>query len=171
MGEKMVWSSYSLDVWWLEIWSDESSFTLFRTSRWVCVWRVPKEAWNPECLVPTVKHRGGSVVIWAVISWYCAGAIITLNGRITVSDYMDILGNQVHAMVQLLFPDSDAVFQDDNSPIHTARIVHSWIEEHEYAFQHHPRPAQLPDLNIIKSLWSVSDSMVRSRFCLPSSLK
>jgi hypothetical protein len=84
---------------------------------------------------------------------------------------MDILGNQVHAVAQLLFPDNYAVFEDDNSPIHTARIVHSWIEEHEYAFQHLPRPAQLPDLNIIKSLWSVSDSMVRSGFSLPSSLK
>jgi hypothetical protein len=88
---------------------------------------MPKEAWNPECLVPTVKHRGRSVVIWAVISWYCAGPIITLNGQITASDYMDILGNQVHAMVQMLFPDNDAVFQDDSLPIHTARIVHSWI--------------------------------------------
>jgi hypothetical protein len=131
IGKKMVWWSYSLDVWWLEIWSDESSFTLFQTSCWVCVWRVPKEAWNPECLVPPVKHRGRSVVIWAVISWYCAGPIITLNGQIAASDYMDILGNQVHAIVQMMFPDNDAVFQDDNLPTHTARIVNSWIEEHE----------------------------------------
>jgi hypothetical protein len=70
-----------------------------------------------------------------------------------------------------MFSDNDAVFQGDNSPIHTARSVHSWIEENEYALQHIPRQAQSPDLNIIKSLWSVSDSAVRSRFPLPSSLK
>jgi len=51
-------------------------------------------------------------MIWAAISWYCAGPIITLNGRITASDYMDILGNQAHATVQMMFPDNDAVFQE-----------------------------------------------------------
>jgi hypothetical protein len=38
------------------IWLDESSFIPFHTSGRVYVWRTPKEAYNPECLVPTVKH-------------------------------------------------------------------------------------------------------------------
>jgi hypothetical protein len=37
------------------IWSDEP-FTLFTTTGRVYVWRTPKEAYNPECLVPTMKH-------------------------------------------------------------------------------------------------------------------
>jgi hypothetical protein len=45
------------------IWSDESSFTLFPTSGRVCVWRIPKETYDLECLVSTVKHRGGSVMV------------------------------------------------------------------------------------------------------------
>ena len=45
-----------------------------------------------------------------------------MNGQITASDYVDTLGGQVHPMVQV-FPNNDAVFQDDNSPIHTARSV------------------------------------------------
>ena len=36
---------------------------------------------------------------------------------------MDILGNQLHSMVQVLFPNNDAIFQDDDSPIHTARSL------------------------------------------------
>jgi hypothetical protein len=52
------------------IWSDESSFTLFSTSGRVYVWRTPKKAYNPECLVPTVKHGGGSMIVWMEISWY-----------------------------------------------------------------------------------------------------
>ena len=43
------------------------------------------------------------------------GPIISLNGPITASDYVNILGNQVHPMVQMLRPNNDAVFQDDNS--------------------------------------------------------
>ena len=67
------------DDWKYVMWSDESSITLFRTSGWVCL-ESAKEAWNPKCLVPTVKHGGLSVINWAAISWYCAGPIITLNG-------------------------------------------------------------------------------------------
>jgi len=88
-------------------------------------------------------------MFWAAISWYSACSIITLNGRITISDYMDILGNQVHPTIQMLFPYCDEIFQDDSSPIHTARSVQSWLEEHEGALQHLPWPAQLPDFGII----------------------
>jgi len=159
------------DDWNSVIRSDESSFTLFPTSGRVYVWITPKEAYNPECLVPSVKHGGGSVMIWAAISWYSAGPIITLSARNIASDYMDILGNQVLLMVQMLFEFSDAVFQYDKSPIHTARSVQSWFEEHEDACQHLPWPAQSPDLNIIISLWSAWESGVRSVFPPPWSLK
>jgi len=91
------------------MWSDQSSFTLFLTSGWVYVWRTPKQVDNPECLVPTVKHGGGSMMIWAA-SWYSAGRVITMNGRITASDYMDTLGSQVHPVVQMLFPNNYAIF-------------------------------------------------------------
>jgi len=86
-------------------------------------------------------------VIWAAISWYAAGPIITMNDRITASDYVDILGNQEEPTVQML-PNNDAIFQDNNSPIHSARNVQSWLEEHEDAIQHLPWPSQSPDLNI-----------------------
>jgi hypothetical protein len=52
------------------IWSDESSFTLFPRSGRIYVWRTPKEAHNPECMVPTVKYGGGSWMVWPAISWY-----------------------------------------------------------------------------------------------------
>ena len=68
-------------------------------------------------------------MIWAAVPWY---PIITLNGRIIASDYVDILGNQVHPMVQMLFP-NNAIFQDDNSSIRTARSVQSCFKEHEDA--------------------------------------
>ena len=60
------------------------------------------------------------MMFWAAISWHSAGLIITLNGQITASDYVDISGNQVHPMVQM-FPNNDGIFQDDSSPIHTAK--------------------------------------------------
>ena len=61
---------------------------------------------------------------------------------------MGILGSQVHLVVQVLFPNNDAVFQD-NLPIHKARSVQSWFEQHEDAFPHLLWLAQSPTLNII----------------------
>jgi hypothetical protein len=53
------------------IWSDESSFTLFPTSGRIYVWRTPKEAYNPECLVPTVKHGWGCDDLGSNIMIFC----------------------------------------------------------------------------------------------------
>ena len=92
---------------------------------------MPKEAYNPECLIPTVKHGGRSVMIWAAISRYSAGPIITLNGWIAGSDYVDTLGKQVHPMFQLFFPNNDVIFLHYNWPIHTARSVRSWFEHED----------------------------------------
>jgi len=58
---------------------------------------------------------------------------------------MDIVGSQVHSVVHMLFPNNDAIFQDDNSPIHTTRSVQSWFDEHEDVL-HLPWPAQSPYL-------------------------
>jgi hypothetical protein len=82
------------------IWSDEPFYTLFPTSGRVYVWRTLKEAYNPDCLVPTVKHVGGSVMVWAAMSWYTPGSIVTVHGRITAREDLDRSGNQAHHIIQ-----------------------------------------------------------------------
>jgi len=54
----------------------------------------------------------------------------------------------------MLFPNNDAIFQDDDLPINTARSVQSCFEEHEYVLQHLLWQAQSPYLNIIEPLVS-----------------
>jgi hypothetical protein len=121
--------------------SDESSITLFPTSSRVYIWRTPKEAYNPECLIPTMKHGGRSVMIWAAIPGYSAGPIIILNCRITASDYVDNSGNGVHPIVHMLLLNNDAIFKM-TLPIHTVRSAQSWFQKHEDALKHLPWPAQ-----------------------------
>jgi hypothetical protein len=83
---------------------------------------MPMEAYNPECLVPSVNHGSGSLMI----GWQYLGILLVpLNGRITASDYVDLLGNQVHPVVKMLFIRNDAIFQDDGLSINTARKVFS----------------------------------------------
>jgi hypothetical protein len=41
--DRKTWTS---DDWKYVIWPNESFFTMFLTSGWVCVWRTPKEAYR-----------------------------------------------------------------------------------------------------------------------------
>jgi hypothetical protein len=74
------------------IWSFESPFMLLPTSGRVYIWRTPMEAYNPECMVPTVKQGkfcdglGSSIMVQ-----YSVGPIITFHGRITAREYMNRL--------------------------------------------------------------------------------
>jgi hypothetical protein len=66
---------------------------------------------------------------------YSVGPIITLHGQIAGREHVNRLGNQVHPMIQTLFLNNGAVFQDDSAPSHTAGNVQSWFEEHEGELQ------------------------------------
>jgi hypothetical protein len=74
-------------------------------------------------------------------------------------------------MIQMVYPNNDAVFQDENAPIHTARTVQSWFDENEGELHHLPWPAQSPHLNIIAPLWIVLENRLRNKFPPPTSLK
>ena len=84
-----------------------------------------------------MKYEDGYVMSCAALSWYSAGPIITLHGRIIASDYVGTLCQQLHLTVQVL-PNNDVNFQDDDSPLHTARSVHSRFEVQEDVLQHFP---------------------------------
>lgn len=83
------------------------------------------EAYNVDCLKPTVQHGGGSSMAWGVISWNSLGLINILKGKVIAQKYLDILSDRLHPTVQTLFPDGDAIFQKNNVPVHIARCIGS----------------------------------------------
>ncbi|GFW62472.1 transposable element Tcb1 transposase [Trichonephila clavipes] len=161
---------WTLQQWQQVIWSYKSTFTLFQTTGRVYVWRTPKEAFAPECIVPTVKHGGGSLMVWGAISWRGLGPLVTLHGKVKAAHYVNILRDQVHPFVQTSFPGECPLYQDDNAHIHTAKIVQEWFAEHEGEVGHLDRPSQSPDLNIIEHLRGYLESKLRTRFPPPSTI-
>jgi hypothetical protein len=75
--------------------------------------------------VPTVQDGEGSVMVWAAISWYSILLVplLPFMAELLQGSTWDRLGNQVHPMIQTLFPKNDAVFQDGNAFSHTAGTV------------------------------------------------
>jgi hypothetical protein len=73
----------------------------------------------------------------SIVVQHSACPINTLHDQITARVYLDRLITQVHPMIQALFPNKNAVFQDDSAPIHTAGTDLTWFEEHEGELQHH----------------------------------
>jgi hypothetical protein len=47
---------------------------------------------------------------------HSVGPIIAFHDLITAREYVDSFRNRVHRMIQTLFSNNDAVFQDDNAP-------------------------------------------------------
>ncbi|GFX17930.1 transposable element Tcb2 transposase [Trichonephila clavipes] len=109
-------------------------------------------------------------MVWGAISWRGFGPLVTLHGKIKAAHYVNILGYQVHPFVQTSFPGECQLYQDDNAPIHTAKIVQEWFTEHEGEVGHLDWPLQPPDLNIIEHLWGYLESKLRARFPLPSTI-
>ena len=109
-------------------------------------------------------------MVWAAISLNYFFTVGALHGRINSKDHLNILGDQVHSLVQSLFLD-DGIFQGDNASIHTARVVNNWYDEHESELEHMEWPPQSQDPNIIEHLWCVLERQVRNRYPLQSCLK
>ncbi|KAF2353320.1 hypothetical protein FHG87_015924 [Trinorchestia longiramus] len=108
-------------------------------------------------------------VLWTAISWVSVGSTITLQGHISVNNYMNILGDQVHSMIQNLSPSRGGVFQNDKVPVHTAHIVQDWFSEHEGDLSHLPHSSYHTSI-LIEPLWAPLERKMCGLYPPPSSL-
>ena len=52
-----------MDYWNHVLWSNEMKINLFGSDGFKHVWRRPGEEYNDKCVMPTVKHGGGNVMV------------------------------------------------------------------------------------------------------------
>ena len=152
-------------IWTEEQWSrvhfsDESKFNVIGSDGKTYVRRKTGERLRVNCVKKTVKHGGGSVMIWGVFSAEGPGPLVRLHGRVNAEVYKQLL--QQHLIPYLhatrLQP---ATFMQDNAPCHTAKKVKSFFEEENLSVM--DWPPQSPDLNPIENIWKLIGDRAQAR--------
>ena len=102
---------------------------------------------------PTVKHGGTSIMVWGCISYCGVGLLRECKGHIKAADYLSIFETTMKQSAELIqFPENKFIFQHDNAPIHSAKIVKNWLFQ-----QSCPKlscPAQSLDMLPIETCWN-----------------
>ncbi|KAI4887997.1 hypothetical protein NFI96_034666, partial [Prochilodus magdalenae] len=132
------------ESWEKVLWSDGLNSTR-------CVWRTKNDEYHPKNTIPTVKHGGGSIMLWGCFSAHGTGRLHCIKERMTGAMYCEILGDNLLPSVRALKMGRGWVFQHDNDPKHTVRITKEWLRKKHIKVLEWP--SQSLDLSPIENLW------------------
>ena len=153
--------------WEKVLWSDETKIELFGQNEQRYVWRKPNTAFQEKNLVPTVKHGGGSIMVWGCFASSGTGNLAHVKGIMNSAGYQEILASNVAPSVKSLKLGRSWLFQQDNDPKHTSKSTQQWFKTHKMKVLEWP--SQSPDLNPIEMLWGDLKRAVHERH--PSNLE
>ncbi len=109
------------DYWNHVLWSDETKINIFGSDCVKRVWRQPGDEYKDKCVLATVKHGAGSVMVWGCLSAAGTGELQFIEGTMNANMYCDILKQS--RIPSLLRLGHRAVILHDNDPEYTSKTT------------------------------------------------
>jgi len=91
-------------------------------------------------------------MISGCITCHGSGTLCNIEANINAVKYIEIQNNQLWSVMARHFPNHSYIFQDDNAPVHQARIMERY--KHENNIHGIVWPAQSPDIKHHRKLLS-----------------
>ncbi len=115
-----------MDYWNHVLWSDETKINLFDSDGVKRVWWQLGEEYKDKCVLHTVKHGGGSVMVCDCISAASTVELQFIEGTMNAIMYCDILKQSMIPSLRRL--GRTAVFQHNN-PKHTYKTTTALLKK------------------------------------------
>ena len=130
--KRLVWAkehkNWTVEEWNRVLWSDESKFEIFGNKRRSFVRRRVGERMLEQCTMQTIKHGSGNIMVWGCFGGGQVGSTAKIDGKMTKEVYLKILKEHVLVCGTELIG-KRFVFQQDNDPKHTAKVVKQYLNE------------------------------------------
>ncbi|KAG0414412.1 hypothetical protein HPB47_008426 [Ixodes persulcatus] len=154
-------ANWTLEDWTHVFFSAESTFCT-QLDQQRRVWRHDNFRYDPHFIKEVAASGRRCVNVWGAISRQGLGPIFTIDGRLTLEVYSDIID---HILIPYVlhgpFLDGDFWFKHDLSPIHTSRFTKTLLAER--GIRELPWPPKGADVNIVENVWSMIKSKLATQ--------